>query len=60
MIKELDSLNIDIINELESSFNYVIKDIKNDLSNNPFSHYLLYLDNNKIVGFINYYLMYEV
>ena len=58
MIKELDN-ELNLINELESSFNYVLKDINKDLSNNPFSHYLLYLDNNKIVGYINYYLMYE-
>ena len=58
MIKELDN-ELNLIDELESSFNYVLKDIKNDLSNNPFSHYLLYFDNDKIVGYINYYLMYE-
>jgi N6-L-threonylcarbamoyladenine synthase len=58
MIKELDN-ELNLIEELEKSFNYVLKDIKNDLSNNPFSHYLLYLDNGKIVGYINYYLMYE-
>ena len=58
MIKELDK-ELNLINELESSFNYVLKDIKSDLSSNPFSHYLLYFDNDKIVGYINYYLMYE-
>ena len=59
MIKELDSQDLIRINELENSFHYVLKDVKNDLVNNPFSHYLLYIENNKIVGFINYYLMYE-
>jgi len=58
MIKELDN-ELNLIGELESSFNYVLKDVKNDLSSNPFSHYLLYFDNDKIVGYINYYLMYE-
>jgi N6-L-threonylcarbamoyladenine synthase len=58
MIKELDN-ELNLIDELESSFNYVLKDIKSDLSSNPFSHYLLYFDNGKIVGYINYYLMYE-
>ena len=58
MIKELDN-ELNLVDELESSFNYVLKDIKKDLSSNPFSHYLLYLDNDKIVGYINYYLMYE-
>ena len=41
MIKELDN-ELNLINELETSFNYVLKDIKKDLSNNPFSHYLSY------------------
>ena len=56
MIKKLDKNDI---NELENSFSYVLKDVKSDLINNPFSHYLLYLENNKIVGYLNYYLTYE-
>ena len=59
MIKELNKDNLDYIMELERSFPSVLKDIKNDLDNNPFSHYLLYFLNEKIVGYINYYLMYE-
>ncbi len=59
MIKELDKSDLIKINELENSFNYVLKDIKSDLENNSFSHYLLYLIDNKIVGYINYYLIYE-
>ena len=58
MIKELKNEE-DLINELESSFNYVIHDIKSDLNNNPFSHYIVFIDNSKILGFINYYLMYD-
>ena len=58
MIKELNNED-DLINELETSFNYVVKDIKKDLLNNPFSRYLVYIDNKKILGFINYYLMYD-
>ena len=57
-MKELNN-ELNLIKELESSFNYVLKDVKNDLSSNPFSHYLLYLDNDKIVGYLNYYLMYD-
>lgn len=57
MIKELVNEE-DLIKELESNFNYVITDIKSDLINNPFSHYIVYLDNS-IQGFINYYLMYD-
>ena len=58
MIKELINEE-DLIKELESSFNYVIKDIKTDLLNNPFSNYIVYIDNEKVLGFINYYLMYD-
>ena len=58
MIKELVNEEY-LINELETSFNYVIKNIKTDLSSNPFSHYIVYIDNDKVLGFINYYLMYE-
>lgn len=58
MIKELSS-ELNRIDELENSFNYILKDVKRDLANNPFSHYLLYIENDKIIGYLNYYLMYE-
>ena len=58
MIKELENNDL-LINELENSFNYVVKDIKKDLSNNPFSYYIVYIKNNEIQGFINYYLIYD-
>ena len=58
MIKELNN-EVDLIKELETSFNYVIKDIKKDLLDNPFSRYIVYFDNDKILGFINYYLVYD-
>ena len=59
MIKELDRDDFNLINELENSFSFVLKDINSDLDNNPFSHFLVYIIDNKLVGFINYYLMYE-
>ena len=59
MIKELEKNDQNSINELENSFNYVLSNIKLDQENNPFSKYLLYVDNNKILGYINYYLMYD-
>ena len=59
MIKELDKTDLTIINELKNSFHNVLKDIKSDLDNNLFSHYLLYLIDDKIVGYLNYYLIYE-
>ena len=58
MIKELEKEE-DLIRKLESSFNYVISDVKIDLVNNPFSHYIVYIENNMILGFINYYFMYD-
>jgi ribosomal-protein-alanine N-acetyltransferase len=58
MIKELSS-ELNRINELENSFSNVLKDVNKDLANNPFSHYLLYIENDKVIGFLNYYLMYE-
>ena len=58
MIKELENEK-KLIHELENSFNEVISDIKKDLLNNPFSRYIVYIDNDKILGFINYYLMYD-
>lgn len=59
MIKELESTELNKIIELESSFNYVLKDVKSDLANNPFSHYLLFIENDKILGYINYYVIYN-
>ncbi len=59
MISELDRLDINKISELESSFNYVLKDVNNNLLNNPFSHYLLFIEEDKILGYLNYYLMYD-
>ena len=59
MIKELDVNNKDYINELETSFNYVLTSVKDDIKNNPFSKYLVFIDNNKILGYINYYLIYD-
>ena len=59
MIKELDKLDIISITELNSNFNYVLKNVSKDLSDNPFSHYLLFIEDNKIVGYLNYYLIYD-
>ena len=42
--------------ELSKTFNI---DVSNDILNNPFSEYLIYLDKNKILGYLNYYLIYD-
>lgn len=61
MIVLLDILNLERIKELEKNFSNIFNDgsVYNDLLNNPFSNYLLYILDNKIVGFINYYMIYE-
>ena len=59
MIKEININDLDLIKRLENNFSFVLKDIILDMQNNPFSHYIIYLDNEEIVGYINYYLIYE-
>ena len=58
MIIEVNKNDLDLITELEKKFNYVLKDIMNDFNNNPYTHYLIYQDN-EIYGYINYYLIYD-
>ena len=47
--------------ELEEKFKEIIinNDIKRDFQNNPYTNYLIYLIDDKIVGFINYLLIYD-
>ena len=61
MFYELKKEDIDKIRELEEKFPEIFAKftILNDFQNNPFSKYLLYLIDDKIVGFINYYLIYD-
>ena len=59
MISELEVNNKNYIKELETSFNYVLTSVKDDIKNNPFSKYLIFIDNNKILGYLNYYLIYD-
>ena len=59
MIIEVDKNNTEKILELSNTFKEILGDVKSDLSNNPFSKYLVYLKNEKIVGYINYYVMYD-
>lgn len=50
-----------MIEELEEKFPqvFVNKTVLRDFDDNPYTRYLLYLIDNKIVGFINYYLIYD-
>lgn len=59
MIKELENDNKKLIMELENSFCDVLSSVENDLNSNPFSKYLLFIDNHKVLGYLNYYLMYD-
>lgn len=56
MIIELDDNYIDKLND---AFGYILGDIKKNINDNPFSKYLIYLENEKVVGYINYYLIYD-
>ena len=38
---------------------FINNDIKRDFQNNPYTNYLIYLIDDKIVGFINYLLIYD-
>ena len=60
MIVELEKIKERTL-ELENLFPDVfsVGSIDEDLKNNPFSHYLVYLERDLIVGFINYYDIYD-
>ena len=61
MIVKLDRNDKEYIDELEDKFPNIfsVRSIKNDFLNNPYTNYLIYLIDNKIVGFLNYYFIYE-
>ncbi len=61
MIIDLAKNNLNQILELEEKFpNVFLKsDIINDLENNPYTKYMVYLIDQKIVGFINYHDIYD-
>ena len=59
MIKEVEFDDLNLINKLENNFSFVLKSVLNDINNNPFSHYIVYLEDNMIIGYINYYLIYD-
>ena len=61
MIINITENDIDYINELEEKFPnvFLTHDIISDFQNNPYTRYLVYLINDKIVGFINYEDIYD-
>ena len=61
MLVDLNINDHSLINILEKNFPDIFLDhpIKKDLENNPFSKYLVYLDHNEVLGFINYTYLYD-
>ena len=60
MIIELEKNNIRVIKDLEAKFKEIFKiSILDDLKNNPYTKYLVYLKDEEVVGFLNYYLIYD-
>ena len=57
MIVEIKEKNL--LERLEKTFPFVLKNVLNDIEINPFSHYLAYIKDDNILGYINYYLMYD-
>ena len=60
MIVDLQNDSKDIIKDLEIKFPNIFKTkIQDDFKNNPYTKYLVYLKDNEVIGFLNYYLIYD-
>lgn len=62
MINSLNENNIEMITNIVKNFPMVFsskEQIENDFKNNVFSRYFIYLEKNNIIGFINYYDLYD-
>lgn len=59
MIVELNKEDKKNIDKLNSSFGFVLNNVYDDINNNPFSRYLVYLLDEKIIGYLNYYYIYD-
>ena len=62
MIIDLTISNVDLINRLEKQFPYFFlsnNEIIKDLNNNVFSKYFIYVEESNIIGFVNYFDIYE-
>lgn len=54
--------NVDLINRLEKQFPYFFlsnNEIIKDLNNNVFSKYFIYVEESNIIGFVNYFDIYD-
>ena len=62
MIINLTISNVDLINRLEKQFPYFFlsnNEIIKDLNNNVFSKYFIYVKESNIIGFVNYFDIYD-
>ena len=61
MIYKLKNTDIELIKELTDKFSdiFLYDTIKNDFLNNSYTNYYIYTIDEKIVGFINYYDIYD-
>lgn len=62
MITTLKENNTEFITNIVKNFPMVFsskEQIKNDFKNNVFTRYFIYLENDNIIGFINYYDLYD-
>lgn len=62
MIIDLTISNVDLINRLEKQFPYFFlsnNEIIKDLNNNVFSKYFIYVEESNIIGFVNYFDIYD-
>lgn len=62
MIIDLTISNVDLINRLEKQFPYFFlsnNEIIKDLNNNVFSKYFIYIEESNIIGFVNYFDIYD-
>ncbi len=62
MIIDLTISNVDLINRLEKQFPYFFlsnNEIIKDLNNNVFSKYFIYVKESNIIGFVNYFDIYD-
>lgn len=62
MINILNENNIEMITNIVKNFPMIFsskEQIENDFKNNVFTRYFIYLEKNNIIGFINYYDLYD-
>ena len=57
MFTEINKSDLNLIKEFENSFNK--QNIINDFNNNVFTKYFIYKENGIILGFLNYYDLYD-